>query len=254
MNKSGGISQRLLRKGALATETYKLFSSWEQNASLERNLERGLQGEFTTDAWSREVQATLRRRFQSMPATQQLIRLAKEGLPLEEWRSCLLLWIGIYEPLFGEFVTDWLFAERAHGTYQVRTQDVSPYLEHYWKRVSANPLSAYGATRTARDLLRMAVDLRLLEGTGVAKSFTSHHLTDRCFMYWAHVISELEGSASRLLESRTWRLALMGPDAVENEVLRLHQFRRLEYEVAGSLVQITLPCRSSSEYVERMAA
>jgi hypothetical protein len=254
MNKGGGISQRLLRKGALVAETYKLFSSWDQSASLDKNLEKGLQGEFTTDAWGREVQATLRRRFQCIPGTQELVRLAVAGLPLEEWRSCLLLWIGIYEPLFGDFVRDWLFSESANGTYQMRTEDVEPYVVQYWKRVSLKPLSSYGATRTARDLLRMGVDLRLLQGNGPAKSFASHHLTDRCFVYWAHVISEVEGSASRLIESRAWRLAMMDPAAVENALLRLHQFRKLEYEVAGSLVQITLPCRSSSEYVERMAS
>jgi hypothetical protein len=254
MKKGGGISQRLLRKGALAAETYKLFSSWDQSASLDRNLEKGLQGEFSTDAWGREVRATLRRRFQSIPATQQLVHLAISGLPLEEWRSCLLLWIGLCEPLFGDFVRDWLFPEFEIGTFQIRTQDVGPFVEQYWKRQSPNSLSAYGTTRTARDLLRMGVDLRLLQGKGPAKSFASHHLSDRCFVYWAHVIAEVEGSTARLIESRAWRLALMGPTAIENELLRLHQFRKLEYEVAGSLVQISLPCKSASEFVERMAA
>ena len=42
------------------------------------------------------------------------------------------------------------------------------------------------------------------------------------------------------------------PADVEQELLRLHQFRKLEYHVAGSLVQLSLPYASSSEYAERM--
>jgi hypothetical protein len=41
---------------------------------------------------------------------------------------------------------------------------------------------------------------------------------------------------------------------VENELLRLHQFRKVHYEVAGSIVQLELPCRSVSEYTERLVA
>ncbi len=46
----------------------------------------------------------------------------------------------------------------------------------------------------------------------------------------------------------------MRPGDVEHELLRLHQFRQIEYQVAGSLVQLSLPCPSSREYAERMVA
>ena len=46
----------------------------------------------------------------------------------------------------------------------------------------------------------------------------------------------------------------MGPADVEREILRLHQFRKLDYQAAGSLVQLSLPCKSSREYAERMVA
>ena len=41
---------------------------------------------------------------------------------------------------------------------------------------------------------------------------------------------------------------------VERELFRLHQFRKLRYEVAGSLVELTLPCSSAAAFVEEMAA
>jgi hypothetical protein len=41
---------------------------------------------------------------------------------------------------------------------------------------------------------------------------------------------------------------------VERELLRLHQFRKLEYQIADSLVHLSLPCTSTREYAERMVA
>jgi hypothetical protein len=61
-------------------------------------------------------------------------------------------------------------------------------------------------------------------------------------------------SPSKFVGSPDWRMFLMRPGDVEHELLRLHQFRKLEYQVAGSLVQLSLPCTSSREYAERMVA
>jgi hypothetical protein len=46
----------------------------------------------------------------------------------------------------------------------------------------------------------------------------------------------------------------MRPEDVEREILRLHQYRKLDYQVAGSLAQLRLPCRSAPEFAERMVA
>ena len=249
------VSQRLLRKGALIEETYRAFQRWDLDASAEDNLKRLTEGDFKTAAWGREVRVTLQRRFRDYEESKPLIRLAAASLPIDEWRSCLLLWIGTKERLFGDFVRHWLFIEFEHGTYTLRASAVSPFLSEYWKEAgSRSPLSAYGELRTGRDLLRMARDFGLLEGDGPIKTLTRPHLSDRTFLFWAHWIAEREGSTSRVGKSSSWRLALMRPGDIEQELLRLHQFRKLDYQVAGSLVQLSLPCASSSEYAERMVA
>ena len=38
------------------------------------------------------------------------------------------------------------------------------------------------------------------------------------------------------------------------ELYRLHQFRRIEFQIAGSLAQLSLPCGSAAEYAERIFA
>ena len=47
---------------------------------------------------------------------------------------------------------------------------------------------------------------------------------------------------------------LMDASDVERELLRLHQFRKVRYEVAGSLAQLKLPHASSVQYAKAFAA
>jgi hypothetical protein len=254
MKKAANISQRLLRKGALAEETYQIFSRWDFGHSVDANLLASLEGAHTTAAWANEIHITLRRRFRNVASATALISLAKQGLPFPEWRACLLLWICLEEPLFGEFVSTWLYERYNAGAIALRSEDVLPYIKTYWRRRKGEALSEYGAVRTARDLLRMARELSLLRAEGANRVFARAHLSDRCFLYWAHVIAEREGGTSRVPSSGLWRYALLRPFDVEHELLRLHQFHRLQYEVAGSLVQLALPFASATEYAERMAA
>jgi hypothetical protein len=250
------LSQRLIRKGALTSETYEIFRLWDEAASANTNLAAISQRLFKTLGWAREVQATLRRRFRDIHAAAPLILLAKQGLPFEEWRSCLLLWVGVRERFFQEFVVGWLYPRFEEGVLRVRVDDARPFVTRLWREMHghARRQSEYGEVRTTRDVLRMARDFGILSGDGPAKTFASFHLSDRCFLFWAHAIAEQQAGTARIPASPLWRLALMRSSDVERELLRLHQFRRLEYHVAGSLVQLELPCRSASEYAERMVA
>ena len=58
-----------------------------------------------------------------------------------------------------------------------------------------------------------------------------------------HAIAETEPNARKIVDSPEWRLFLMGPADVEQALFRLHQFRRVHYEVAGSLAQLN--CRAA---------
>jgi hypothetical protein len=55
---------------------------------------------------------------------------------------------------------------------------------------------------------------------------------------------------SRVISSPDWRMYLLSPADVEREVLRLHQYKKLQYEAAGTLLQLTLPHQSALEYAE----
>jgi DNA-binding transcriptional regulator PaaX len=107
--------------------------------------------------------------------------------------------------------------------------------------------------RVAAALLKMAVDFGLLRGS-VVKEFVSYPLSERSFLYLLYAIREEMHSPRKVLESEDWRMFLMTPADVERELLLLHQYRKLDYHVAGSIVELTLPCANACEYAERMVA
>lgn len=254
--KADAVSLRLLRKGAFIEETYRLFAGWDFDRTLDANLDQAFAGHFRTVAWGAEVKATLRRRFRDSDEAAPLIVAAQRRLPPEEWRQCLHLWIGMRETLYHEFALNWLYPEYESGRYQLQAKDVQPFVRSLWTQVSGHgsSLSDYSVIRSARDLIRMATAFQLLNGAGPTKTFAAPHLSDRCFIYFAQVIAEAERSTARVPHSRLWRLVLMGPEDVTRTILRLHQYRKLEYQVAGSLEQLTLPCANAREYAEEMAA
>jgi len=165
------------------------------------------------------------------------------------------LHVGTTDELYYQFATEWLFPEHQKGTYLIRTEDVVPFVEHITEgRVaSGRSLSEYGLVRAARDLLRMAADFGLLTGSA-RREFAPYHLSERTFLYVLHALNESEKNARRSVESPLWRLFLMSPDDVERALLDLHQYRKLEYHVAGSLAQLRLPCSSLLEYVRTLTA
>ena len=69
-----------------------------------------------------------------------------------------------------------------------------------------------------------------------------------------HALRDENLSPSKAIDAPDWRMFLMRPADVEHELLRLHQFRKLEYQVAGSLVALSLPCANACEYAKRMVA
>lgn len=250
------ISQRLVRKGAFLEETYTLFSGWDESFSFDVNFEAAFQGRFRSEGWKKEVYATLRRRFRDIQSAQPLIVLARHHFKIFDWRYCLHLWVAIHETLYRSFLADWLYPEFQAGRLMLRTEDAIRHVLNSWKSlsVSGEPLSEYGATRTARDLLRMARDFGLLEGDGRTKTFASLHFSDELMLYFCHVIAAQENSTSRVPNSGLWKLLLLDHTEVHAHLLRLHQYRKLDYQVAGSLVELTLPSSSAVDYAERMVA
>lgn len=248
-------SQRLLRKGVLVHETYRLFAEWDFGLTTDANLTRGLVGRAATQGWDNEVAATIRRRVRDWDRMKSLAILAQRGLPLNDWRDCLRLWVGATEEPFHTFATGWLFEKKVRGHVVIRSDDVVPVVDAVaTKRTRrAQPISDYSRIRAARDLLKTATDLGMIEGAGPDRVYAAIAMSDDVLVYYAQLIAELEGDVSRVPTSTLWRLAYLAPKDVQLMLLHLHQFKRLDYQVAGSLAQLTLPASSAEQYARQVA-
>jgi hypothetical protein len=93
----------------------------------------------------------------------------------------------------------------------------------------------------------------MVEGAGPVRTFANISMSDDVLVYYVQLIAELEGDATKVPNSRLWRLAYMSPGDIHLSLLHLHQYRRLNYQVAGSLVQLALPARSAVEFARQVA-
>jgi hypothetical protein len=159
------------------------------------------------------------------------------------------------EFLLRDFLTSWLYPRSRDYRSCLRIDDLLPYLAGLPSRgVSvANAWSTSTSKRVAAGLLKIATDFGLLRGS-VSRSFAGYHVPESSFLYLLHAIMDECHSAARMVDSPDWHMFLMSRNDVEAELLRLHQFRKLSYESAGSLVQLQLPCASAVEFAKRLVA
>ncbi|MDA1054488.1 MAG: hypothetical protein O3C40_28980 [Planctomycetota bacterium] len=101
---------------------------------------------------------------------------------------------------------------------------------------------------SANGLLRTAVEFHLLTGRAV-KQFETYRLPDQSFLYLLYALMERENNTRGVIDAVDWRLFLMQPQAVEEELLRLHQFGKLRFERAGSFLELTLPCKHTEDFI-----
>lgn len=245
-------------KGAMIEETYAVFAAWDFADSKRENLNRLREKNFigaSSATWLRDIAKVLNRRFEPDGRDRALVTLAKNGCDVEEWKPLLLWHMTRDEFLVRDFLQNWLFPAYDSGAFRVRPEEVQVYLQGIDRRgaTTEHAWSEQTTERVAAGLLKIAVDFGLLRGS-VVKEFASYHLPERSFLYLLHAMRDQKLSPGKMVEAPDWRMFLMRPADIERELLRLHQFRKLGYQVAGSLVELTLPCLSSRQYAERMAA
>jgi len=251
------VSSFTIVKGSMIDETYEVFRGWDFERSREENLREMTRTNSigaASENWLRDVYKVLHRRFDPNGRDRALVELAQAGVSYSVWKPILLWHMTRDEFLVKDFITRWLYKEHREGALRVRSTDLHPYLlrlakdglvEEEWKQTTLE--------RVAAGLVRIAADFDLLAGNQ-ARSFASFHLPDKSFLYLLHALTEVSPNAYEVVHSDDWKLFLMDAGDVERELFRLHQFRRLHYETAGSLAQLSLPCDSALAYARELAA
>lgn len=252
------VSSFAVMQGALIDETYMLLASWDTGRSTEENVAAALEANTlgaASRSWLEDILRAITRRLDPSGRDRALATLARRQLALDEWKPLLLWHITRDEFLLRDFLQEFLYPAFVSGHYRLRPADVLPYLSTLAARggVVRADWTHYTRLRVARALLKTAAAFGLLVGNAV-REFASYHLPERSLLYLLHALQDDGLAGQRLLASADWRLFLVSPSDLEHELLRLHQFRKLDYNVAGSLVQLALPCATAVEYADRMLA
>ncbi|MGV8073345.1 MAG: BrxA family protein [Syntrophobacteraceae bacterium] len=250
------VSSFTIIKGSLIEETYLIFQNWDFTLSKRENLQRVKETNSigaTSVNWLRDVAKVLNRRFDPGGRDRPLVELVQARCNREIWTPLLLWHIIRDEFLVRHFLIDWLFTQYTNGAYRLRSEDLFPYLESLAKNGFTSTEAWAGPTlkRVAAGLLRIAVDFRLMSGT-TTREFIPYHIPEESFLYLLHAMAEDKPSADSIVRSPDWRMFMLLPEDVEREILRLHQYRKLHYEVAGSLSRLELPCTSLLDYAREM--
>ena len=253
------ISSFTIITGSLINETYAVFRGWDYDLSKVDNLRRVREENSiggTSANWARDVAKVINRRFDPAGRDRPLVELSKAGMDQDSWKPLLLFHITRDEFLLRDFLVNWLYDQFAQGAFRLPTVDVVAYLQALSKKKGIEWSGQWSEKTTARvasGLLKIATDFGLLKGA-IRREFNSYHLPETSFLYLLQAIAETESNARRIVDARDWRLFLLDPADVERELLRLHQFRKLDYQAAGSLAQLKLPHPSAAAYTSEICA
>lgn len=256
-SRSDVVSSFTIIKGSLIEETYTAFSAWDLDASQKENIDHvrntNLIGA-SSENWLRDVTKVINRRFDTEGQDRPLVRLAQRGCPVQQWKPLVLWHMTRDEFLVRDFLVNWLYEQYEKGAFRIRSEDLIPYLERLPERDVEVDSSWSESTlnRVASGLLRIASDFGLLQGKQV-REFASYHLSDLPFKYLLHAMDEAMSNPRQIVEATDWRMYMMSTEEVEQELFRLHQYREIRYEAAGSLAQLSLPHDSLMEFAESIS-
>lgn len=253
------VSSFTMIKGSMIEETYSVLAHWDFSLDKKSNLDR-LRSENYIGAqsvnWLRDVAAVISRRLEPSGVDRPLTVLAQGAMPIDEWKPIMLWHITRDEFLLRDFLVNWLFEAHQQGIYRIVPDDVVAFLGTISKRggITEHAWTETTTKRVAAGLLKIAADFGLLT-SGPVKEFTHYHVPSRSLGYLLRAILAHEsGSASRMIASPEWRMYLMTEDGLVSELLRLHQYREVEFERAGSVVQLSLPASEPLQFAQELVA
>lgn len=247
------LSSYLAIKGPFIETTFRAFSDWDLAAAPKDNFEQIQQTNAvgaSSDAWLKQFVKVLKIRYDLQDSDRRLIELVQSGWHIEDWRPVQLWHISRKDELLREFLASWAFDRREQGIVVLTIDSVVEYLHSLvqGRLGSVDSWKENTYRRVASGLLKTAAEFSLLRGYH-NKEFEAYRLPERSMMYLLHALMERENNTRKVVEAKDWRLFLMKTNEVEEELLRLHQYGKLQFERAGSFLELTLPCENTDEYV-----
>lgn len=250
-------TSKIIKAGALLTDTKTLLIHWNGSHSVAENLDRfkrdNLFGK-TSRSRVEDILAIFRQRYLADKClTRALIAIFKGHLPSKSLDSVLYFHAAQSDLLLHDFVTEFLAKRHQQGRNDLDIEDVQAVLAQWVReRKTTRQWSEGTIIRVAQGLLSTLRDFGVLQGT-VKKHLTSPYVPVESFAWVAFYLQKRQPSGERLLHDPEWRLFFLAPQTVERLFLEAHQHHLLEYHAAGPVIRISFPAESLEEYARVIA-
>lgn len=246
-------SSKILKSGAILSETKVLLASWDDSASTQDNFHRFRQINILGKASRSRVEDILhifrQRYLNESPVIRALIDLIRAKHSADCLNQILYFHAARSDPLIHDFVIEVLWPKYESGRQDIQVKDAENWIrEKISKGSTAKPWSDSTIQKSAQGLMSTLRDFGVLQGLK-NKHLIPAYLRLDAFCYIAYYLSRTQPSGRRLLESKEWQLFFLKTEAVEHLFMEAHQQHLLDYHAAGSVVRIVFPSESIEEYV-----
>lgn len=245
-------SSKIIKAGALLSDTKILLANWKNDLSVAENLDRfRKENVFGKASRSRieDILPLFRQRYLDERHTiNALLTLVNARLSAETLNPILYYYSVQADPLLHDIVVDVLWPLHQSGRSEIHVNEIQQVL-NVWVS-EGKTVGIWNDTttlRVAQGVLSTLRDFGILEG-GSRKRLAPLFLPVEAFSYIAFCLKQNQPSGDKLIDDPEWRLLFLPRSAIERFLMEAHQKRLLEYHAAGSVIRIAFPAETIEEY------
>lgn len=240
----GGMkySSKIIKAPALVSDSKLFLSQWEDELSVEKNIENAVQYNLmgkTSRAFVKNITKAFKERFIFGNGQDKALRkLVKSGIDQTITDRILYYYTAIADPLIYDFVTDYIYEMQSRGDLFITTKIAQKYIQKLSDDgKTTTKWSDTVCNRVAGNILTTLRDFHILDGK-VKKTIAPVYLPIEAFFYIAYLIYKKELSGDKVLNHKDWKLFLLDALTVERLFIEANQHGYLTYNAAGSIIRI----------------
>jgi len=250
-------SSKIIKAGALLSDTKTLLSHWDISCPVQANLDRIRRDNvFGKASRSRveDILAVFRQRYLvEDEVIKALVTLVRDKLPPVALHRILFFHAAKSDPLLYDVVVEWLTPLQRQGSIDIEVGGVQRLLRTWvGEGKTKGEWSEETTCRVAQGLLSTLRDFGVLKGA-VHKRIAPTYVPVAAFAYVMFYLKQHQPSGARLVEHPDWRLFFLPREGVERFLFEAHQRGLLEYHAAGSVTRLSFPAPTLEEYAHVLA-
>lgn len=249
-------SSRIIKAGAILSESKLILYNWDLGISQEDNLKRimeeNLIGKQSRTRTAEIVKAFRQRYCSDAKVLEALCFLSKSRIDQRDLNMILFFMTAQADPLIYDTVTEFLPPYRQHPDLPITVPSLISKINIWLKegRISEN-WSDVTVKRVAEGLLSTLRDFGILNGLN-RKTIAAFSVPPKAFAFISAILAADGLSGKNLLQCEKWAVLLISATQVERAFIEANQLHLLKYNAMGSIVRIDYPTNDLGEYAHAL--